>query len=69
MNYEGLKYYAGAVTAILALIGYSVLMLRYTDEDMAKVIISFFLFVFPVAFGIPFYLTEGGSYDSERTDP
>ena len=59
MNKETfLKYYAGCVTALLALVVYVFLMFRYTQRDMLEILITYFVFIFFPAFLFPFIITE-----------
>lgn len=59
MSNEFLKYYAGAVTAILALVVYVGLMITYTQRDMAEILAVYVCFIFFPTFLLPFILTEG----------
>ena len=62
---EFLKYYAGSVTALLALVVYIVLMFRFTQRDMLEIIVTYMCFIFFPTFLLPFIITEDKENDAE----
>lgn len=61
---EMVKDYAGILTAIVVFVVYAALMLRFTDEDMLEIIVSYLTFLLAPAYMIPFFI-GGEDEDSE----
>lgn len=60
---EGLRAYAGAVTAALAL---AVYLMASQGEDLLKVILVYTCFIFLPSFLIPYWIYKEDGDDTER---
>ena len=61
---EALKYYAGFLTALIALAIFSALMFRFTNKDLLEILVIYGLFIYGPAFAIPFF-SAGEDPDDE----
>lgn len=64
---EALKYSAGAMTALVALVVFAALMLVYTRKDVLEILVLYGMFVYLPAFGIPFIIA-GEDPDDDYED-
>lgn len=65
---EMIKDYAGIVTAILTFVVYMTIMWHFTQKDILECLIVYFVFLFPVAFVVPWLIAgEDDDEDSDRT--
>lgn len=64
---EALKYFAGAMTALVALVVFAALMLVYTRKDVLEILVLYGMFVYLPAFGIPFIIA-GEDPDDDYED-
>ena len=65
---EALKYFAGAMTALVALVVFAALMLVYTRKDVLEILVLYGMFVYLPAFGVPFIIAGEDPDDESYED-
>lgn len=69
---EVLKYFAGAMTALVAFIVFTTFMLLKTNKDFLEILVIYGMFVYGPAFAIPFLIAgedpNDEIYDDEDDD-
>ena len=65
---EALKYYAGALTAIIAFAIFTALMFAFTDKDLLEVLALYVMFIYGPAFILPFAIAGEDPDDDYEDD-
>lgn len=65
---EALKYYAGALTAIIASAIFTALMFAFTDKDLLEVLTLYVMFIYGPAFILPFAIAGEDPDDDYEDD-
>lgn len=62
---EAVKCYAGALTAFVVLVAYTLLMYKFTNEDALEILVSYMAFLFAPSFLVPYFIAGEDDEKSE----
>ena len=68
MRIEALKYYAGFLTAAVALVIFTALMFTFTRKDLLEVLALYGMFIYVPAFFLPFAIAGEDPEDDYEDD-